>query len=154
MADSHSHIIREVDPQPVRYLLRAPRGEPFTVRPVWLAQPLPRRGAWTSHDASVLVADHPSQAVFHVLAKARIAHELSHLRTLRGFLGVPLGHPRPILHRPATGGGVTSQLPRNGRRIPPQSASDLTHPHLLGIQDGDLLTLFKRQIPPRGLIQS
>src|SRR5690625_3902267 len=77
MADSHALIIREVDPQPVRYLLRAPRGEPFTVRPVWLAQPLPRRGAWTSHDASVLVADHPSQAVFHVLAKARIAHEQS-----------------------------------------------------------------------------
>src|SRR5699024_8721490 len=142
MADSHALIIREVDLQPVRYLLRAPRGEPFTVRPVRLAQPLPRRDAWTSHDASALVADHPSQAVFHVLAKARVRRELSPLRALRGFLGLPLRHPRTIVQRPATGSGVTSQLPRNGRRIPPQSASDFTHPHLLGVQDGDLLTFF------------
>src|SRR5699024_5617349 len=117
-----------VDLQPVRYLLRAPRSEPSTVRPVRLVQPLPRRGARSGYNLPMLVADHPSQAVFHVLAKARIRRGLSHLRPLRRFLGLPLSHPRSILQPPAPGSGVTSQLPRNGRRTPPQASGDFTHP--------------------------
>src|SRR5690625_4782417 len=91
-----------------------------------LAQPLPLRGSWTGHDALVLIADHPSQAVFHVLAKARVPREFRHLRALRGFLGLPLGHPRAIVQPLATGGSVTAQLPRDCRRMTTHRAGDLT----------------------------
>ena len=41
---------------------------------------------------------------------------------------MPLRRGGPVLQAAAARGGVTPQLPRNGRRRPPQPAGDLPHP--------------------------
>src|SRR5207244_13606854 len=82
-------------------------------------------------------------------AQGVVRGELGDLWAAGASLRVPLRRRGPIHARVASRGRVAAQLPRDRRRGPTQTASDLTHPDTLGVQDRDLLALSKRQVTPR-----
>lgn len=73
-------------------------------------------------------------------------------RALRGLLRFPLRHHRPILLFPAAICSVAPQFPRDSPRVTPQLTGDLLNAQARGPQDRDLLALFERQVPTRGLV--
>lgn len=82
MTDTHGLIIREVDPQAVRDLLRTPRSSPPTILPVRLVTTLPVRSHGPSNDGSVSAGHRPVEAFLDVLAKSVVGHQLGGLRAL------------------------------------------------------------------------
>jgi hypothetical protein len=84
--DPHGVIIGEVDPEPVRDLLRAPRGRPAAVRaaPMPATDPPDRRAG---HRRAVRGHDRAREPVLHVLPQRIVGGELGHLRAP----GTPIG---------------------------------------------------------------
>src|SRR5204862_5694939 len=89
MRDRHRVIIGEVDPEPVRNLLRTPRLRPAPVLTATMpttdeAHLRPR------HRLAVRPGDRPGEAILHVLAQPVVCGELGDLRAARPSLCVPL----------------------------------------------------------------
>ena len=146
--DPHRLIIGEVDPQPARDLLRAPRLGPAPVLTAAVAAPDPANiGTW--HRRAVGCGDPAGKPVLHVLPQRVIAGELGHLRAPSTPIGVPLRGRGPVLQQAATGRGVAAYLSRDRRRRPADPPSDLANPAALGLEDGDLLALGERQVAAR-----
>jgi hypothetical protein len=141
VADAHGLIIGEVERDPVRDLLRAPRRHPAPVLPERLVQPLPRRCPGPGHDRAVRSAHPTVQPLLHVLPQSRIRHQLRRLRTLGCLLRLPLRHHGAILRLAAPGRRVPAQFTRHCRRIAADAAGDLAHPLVLGLEQRDLLAL-------------
>ena len=148
MGDPHRLIFGEVDPEPVRDLLRTPRSRPTPVPTAAVATVGPLRiGA--RHQLTVRPHDHAGGPVLHIPTQRLARSELAHLRPAGAPLRVPLRGRRPILQAIRASGRVAAQLSRDRRGRATHPASDLTHPLLLSTKDRDLLPLSKRQIAPR-----
>ena len=146
--DPHGLIIGEVDTEPVRDLLWAPRLRPPPVgAPSGAAADVPHRRA--GDEPAVGPGDRSGEAVLHVLAQGTVAGELGDLGPAGAPLGVPLGGRRPIDDMPAAGRRIAPQLTRDRRGRATHTAGDLAHPVLLDTQDGDLLAFGERQVTPR-----
>src|SRR5918995_596068 len=110
--DPHRLILREVNPQSVRDLLRAPRPRPTPI----LAPPVSTTDPGhigTRHELAVRPGDPPREAVLHVLAKPFVLGELGDLRAAGTPLCVPLRCRRPVLEAIRASGGVAAELPRD-----------------------------------------
>ena len=148
MADAHRLIVREVVPQAVSNLLRAPRRRPAPIFPRSVSATFPgyrrpgnRNTAWRD--------DHTSQPILHIRPQRRIEHQLCRLRTSSSPFSMPLRGARPIIQLATASGGVAAQLPRDRRSRPPHVPGDLPHPGALSMLDRKLLPLGKRQVSPR-----
>ena len=139
------HDVRPVDPQPVRDLLRAPRLPPATVltTSVSAADEAHRR---TGNLCPVRAGDQPGQAILHIASQGVIRRQLGHLGPSGSSIGMPLRGDGPISRRPRPGCRVASKLPADRRRAASHLAGDLPHATAFGLEDGDLLTLGKRQV--------
>ena len=147
--DPHRRIIGEVDAQPGRDLLRAPRRRPPAVLTARLVATLPRPDRRTRHRGPVGPPDLAGEAVLHVLAQSVVGGELGRLGTTRHQLGLPLRHRRPVLQLAAARGRVAPQLARDRRRRPADLTRDLAHALAFGAQQRDLLALCEAQVPAR-----
>ena len=100
--DPHGLIMGEIDPEPVRDLLRTPRLRPPTISPpaVMATRPLHFR-PW--HHPTVRVGDHPTQTIPHIPAQFVVGRQLGDLRAAGTPLSVPLRRRGPIDH-PTTAG--------------------------------------------------
>ena len=146
VADAHGLIIREVDLQTARDLLRTPRGHPPPILPMRLVQPLPCRWFRPDDDPAVRTADTAGETLLDVLTQPVVGREPRRLRSLRRLLSLPLRHQRPVLQRPTARGRVAAQLARDRSRVTADPACDLTHPDLLRAQQRDLLALLEGQV--------
>src|SRR5690606_36396568 len=90
VADAHGLIIREVDLQTVRDLLRTPRGHPPPILPMRLVQPLPYRRLRPDDDAAVRPAHVAGETLLDVLTQPVVGREPCSLRSLRSLLSFPL----------------------------------------------------------------
>jgi len=149
MRDPHGPIIGEVDAEPVRYLLGAPRPGPSPVSSSAVTSPNETHSR-ASHKLTIGPGDRARKTVLYVLAQPVIGGKLGHLRPARPLLGVPLRGRRPIRRSISPGRRVTAQLSRDRRRRPVYPPSDLADTELLLDQDRDLLPLRQRQVPVRG----
>src|SRR5206468_5593475 len=86
------------------------------------------------HRLAFGLGDRAGEALLYVLAQRLVRGELADLRAAGASLRVPLRRRGPIHERVATSGRVAAHLPRDRRRGPTQTASDLTHPDTLGVQ--------------------
>ncbi len=142
----------ELDPEPVRDLLRTPR-----LRPPPVASPPPTAtrpahfGSW--HRLAVRSSDLPTEAILHILTKLFVGGQLRHLRAASTPLRVPLRSCCPTNHTTTTGRRVTPQLTADRRCATTQPAADLPHPNTLRMKNGDLFPFDKRQITARHRIQ-
>src|SRR5690606_15342036 len=109
-ADAHGLIIREIDRQPMRDLLRAPSPGPGSVLPMGFAPAGEPRWLGTGDDRAVGARDLPRQAIGDICVQSRVRDELRDLRSLRGHIRLPLRDCRPVLQLPAPCGCVASQL--------------------------------------------
>ena len=119
VADPHGLIIGEVDLQPVRDLLRAPRlsthrrsprcglFRPSTRR---LRARRPRRRGWTT----------PGEPVLHVLAQPLVARPASRSSGAAPAARRATARRRPVVQPARRVGGVAAQLTRDRRRSPAQ----------------------------------
>src|SRR6266581_401646 len=147
--DPHGIIIGEVRPQPVRDLLRAPRGRPAPVlaAPVTPTDPADVRAF---RPGPILGPPHRAGEPVLDIAPQRLVHgQPGGLRAPGPPAGVPLGRAGPVLQAAAAGRGIAPQLPGNRRCRPTQLARDLADTDAPRIQDSDLLALAKRQISAR-----
>ena len=112
VGDPHGLIIGEVDRQPVRDLLRAPRRRPPPILTPRLVPALPRR-IRPGHRRPVGTSDHAGQPVLHVLAQTLVGDQLRRLRATSPALGLPLRDRRPILEPPRPRGRVAPQPTRS-----------------------------------------
>ena len=135
----------------MRDQLGAPRPGPGAVLAVGLAQAGEARRWRTWHDRSVRQTDLAIQTLLDVGAKARVRDELRYLGSLGRHVGLPLRDRRPIATRSVAGGGVAAQLTRDRPRVTSDGASDLANALALDMQQRNLLTFRKRQIPARRL---
>jgi hypothetical protein len=125
--DAHRLIIRDVDPESVSDLLRAPRTGPSPMRATPVAAPDPRYvGAFNG--GAVGRPDPSAKAILHVLAKSVVRRELCHLATLGTAIRVPLRCRGSVVEESATGGGVPAQLARDRRGRPTRAAGDCPDP--------------------------
>src|SRR4051795_6289714 len=147
--DPHARIIGEVDLQPGRDLLRAPRPRPAAVLATRLVAALPRLDRWPRNRGPVAAPDVAGEAILHVLAQSRVGRELGRLWAAGHQLGLPLRHRRPVLQLAASRRRVASQLARDRRRRAAEITRDRAHTLAFGTQQGDLLTLGKAQVPAR-----
>src|SRR5690606_2756794 len=125
VADAHGLIIREVDLQALRDLLRTPRRRPAPVLTTGLVQPFPRRRSRTRPDRAVRPANVPGEPVVDVLAQSRIGRQLGLLRALGCDLGLPLRGRRSVPRVCRSRGRIAAQLAGDRRRIPTDPATDL-----------------------------
>jgi hypothetical protein len=146
--DPHPRIIGEIEHKPVSDLLRAPRPGPAPIHSTTVAAADPAH-LRPRNRAAVGPGDRAGETVLHVCPQRVVGGELRDLRATGASLGMPLRCRRAVHDRVATRRCVTAQLPRNRRRRPTQTASDSTHPHLLGVKNRDLFPLSERQIAPR-----
>src|SRR4051795_6008416 len=142
MADAHGLIVREVDRQAARDLLRAPGSCPMPVLPRSMPTAFPGSGragnsspAWSDNNAS--------QSFLHIGSQGRIQRKLRRFGTASGSLGVPLRRCRAILKTAAPGGGVAPQLSRDRRGRSSKPACNLLHGAALRTKERDLLSLRK-----------
>src|SRR5215211_2449591 len=146
--DPHRVIIGEVDPEPIRDLLRTPRLRPPPIPTATMAA-TDEAHIRPGHRLAVRLSDDAGKPLLHVLAQRVVRRELRDLRPARASLRVPLRRRRPILQPVRARRCVAAQLPRDRRRRPVQPARDRAHPELLSVEDRDLFPLSKREIPPR-----
>ena len=146
--DPHGLIIREIDPEPPRDLLRTPRRCPPPVSSPSVTATRPAHlGSW--HQLTIRAGDLTTQTILHILTKLVVGGQLRDLRAAGTPLRVPLSCRCPINHTTTTSCGVAAQLPRNRRRATTKATTDLPHPHTLRTEDGDLFPFGKRQITAR-----
>src|SRR3954452_7719379 len=109
MADPHRRIVGEIDLQPIRDLLRAPRLRPAPI----LAPSMPTTDpahARTHNLRATRRRDHTGQPLLHVHAQRLVREELGDLRPPPAPIGMPLRGRRPILELAASCRRVASQL--------------------------------------------
>src|SRR6266540_53575 len=148
MRDPHRLIIGEVDPEPIRDLLRTPRPRPAPVLTTAVATTIEAHSR-PGHRLAVGSRDRAGEPVLHVRPQRVVRGELRDLRAARAALRVPLRCRRAVGDRVAPRRRVAAQLPRDRRRGPIQLASDLAYADTLGMKNRDLFPLSKRQIAPR-----
>jgi len=153
VGDAHRVIIGEVRTQAGADLFRTPHRAPPPVRAPPMAASLPRHIGSRNRPA-LRVDDGAREAVLHVVAEPVVHGELGGLGPAGPSLGVPLSDRGPVVNPAAAGGRVAAQLPRDRRRRPAGGAGDAAHPVTAGLEQGDLLALGKRQVPPRGRSQN
>src|SRR5512132_4531425 len=130
--------MREVDPQPLGDLLRAPRVRPAPV----LTAPVPATDPahlGTGHGYPARRRDRAGEPVLHVLAQRVAGGEPSQLRAPGASIGMPLRRRGAIVQPAPAGRGVAAQLPRDRGGISTEPTGDLAHPDALGSQDPDFL---------------
>ncbi len=149
VADAHGLVIGELDPEPVRDLLRAPSSHPPAVRAIWLVAPFPLSRRRPSGRRSVRAPHLAREPFGHIVPQTVVLDELGRLGTTSDQLGLPLRDRRPILQLSAAGGRISAQLPGDRRRAPTQPAGDRSHTETLSAKHRDLLSLAERQIPAR-----
>jgi hypothetical protein len=140
VTDAHRLVAREVQPQPVGDLLRAPRPGPPAVltRPVPAASPL---HGWPGDRHAVRRLDPASQPILHIPPQHRVDRQLHRLGAAGGPVGMPLRGRRAVVELAAPRGGVAAQLARDRGRRASQTPSDLADTVPLRTQQGDLLPL-------------
>lgn len=148
MADPHRCIVGEIEPQPIRDLLRAPRLCPAPILSPSMAatDPAHRR---TGNRRATRVRDHAGQPLLHVHAQRLIGDQLGDLRPPRASIGVPLRGRRAVLELSAPCGRVAPQLARDRRRRTAQTAGDLANAFSLRPENRDLLTLGEGEVAAR-----
>src|SRR5438034_3477788 len=148
MADPHRYIVGEIDPQPVRDLLRAPCFRPTPILPPSMpaTDPAHRR---PGNRRATRCRDDTGQPLLHVHAQRVVRDELGDLRPPRASIRVPLRSRRAVLEPAAPRRSVASQLARDRRRRSPQTAGDLAYTLPLRLEDRDLLSLGEREVPAR-----
>ena len=119
VADAHGFIIGEVELDPVRDLLGAPRLHPGPVLAVRLVAPVNLGGFWPIDHHAVRSADLSRQPLLDVGVQPRVGDQLRGLRPPRGHVGLPLRDRRSIFELPAAGGGVATQLARDRSGVAP-----------------------------------
>ena len=144
VADAHGLVIGELDPEPVRDLLRAPSSHPPAVRAIWLVSPFPLSRRRPSGRRSVRAPHLAREPFGHIAPQTVVLDELGRLGTTSDQLGLPQRDRRPILQLSAAGGRISAQLPGDRRRAPTQPASDRSHTETLSAKHRDLLSLAER----------
>ena len=147
VADAHGFIVREVEPQALGDLLRAPRLGPAPVLPGTVPPALPGHGR-PGHRGPARGSNHASQPVLHIRPQRRASCKLRRLRAPGGPFSMPLRDSRPVVQAAAARRGVAPQLPRDRRRRPPCLPGDLPYARALRTQDRKLLSFGKRQVSP------
>ena len=79
VADAHGVIIGEVEPNPVRDLLRTPPQHPASVLTVWFILPRPPRRLRAWDNAPIRTSDLPREPILHVLLQPWIRDQLRDL---------------------------------------------------------------------------
>src|SRR5207245_368640 len=130
--DPHRVIIREVDPEPIRDLLRAPRPRPAPVLTTAVPAADEANGR-PRHSLAVWSGDRAGETLLHVLAQRVIRGQLRDLRSARTALRMPLRGRRPVLQAVGARGRVAAHLPRDRRRGPVQPTSDRAHTDTLSM---------------------
>ncbi len=148
MGDPHRLIIGEIADKAVGDLLRAPRSGPRPILTAAVAAADPS-DVGPRHRAAIGPRDHASKTVSDVLSQLFVRSQLGHFGATRTPFGMPLGRGGPVLQAVRPSRRVAPKLPRDRRGVAAQTPSDLAHPDLLGMQDGDVFAFNKRQIPPR-----
>ena len=143
--DTHRLIIRELQTQPVRDLLRAPRLRPAAVLAPAVTPPDPRH-VRTDHQTAVRAAHSAVQSVLHIGSQHRVDDQLHRLRASGPPVRVPLRGARAIDQTATSCPGVATQLARDRRRRPAELPRDRPHPFTPSAQQRDLLPLGERQI--------
>ena len=141
MADTHRLIIREVELDPVRDLLRTPGLHPRSVLAVRLVITGPPRWLRPCHDRTIGSADLAREPLLDIGMQPLIGDQLGSLRALGRQLGLPLRNRRAVLGCVSASGNVAAQLTRDSGGISTNSPSDLAHPSALDPQQRDLLAL-------------
>ncbi len=149
VADAHGLIIREVELDPVRYLLRTPRLHPRTVLAVRLVPSRPHTGRRTRDRPAAGRADLSGQSLLDIRVQPRIGYQLRRLRAACGHVGLPLRDRRPVVELSAPGGRVASQLSGDRPWVTADVPGGLTHALALGLEKRDLFTLTEGQVPAR-----
>ena len=132
VADAHGLIIGEVDPEPVRDLLRAPRRRPSPVLRCGLLRPFQRGLPGPATGVPSGGATSPASRSWTYSRSRSLRDQLRGLRAPRAPLGLPLRDRRPVLQLAAPGRRVAAQLARDRRRVAAEPAGDLTHADALG----------------------
>src|SRR4029453_3063195 len=114
----------EVDPEPARDLLRAPRPGPAPILTAAVTAPDPAN-LRTWHRRAVGRGGPAGQPGLHVPPERIVAGELGPLGALGTPIGMPLRGRGSILQQATTGRGVAAYLSRDGRRWTADPASDL-----------------------------
>src|SRR5262249_53366387 len=144
----HGRILGEVELQPVRDLLRAPRRRPPSVRstPVTSTDEPHRR---TGNPLTVGSGDRASEPVLDVLTKPIPRRQLHRLGAAGLQLRLPLRDRRPIVEPAATRGRVAAQLTGDRRGGPAEGTGDRSHPETSPAEQRDVFALSERQVPAR-----
>ncbi len=145
----HRLIIGEVNLQPVRNLLRAPRSRPPAVLASRLVPALPRCRCRTRHRIPVRSTNLAAEPLLHILAEPVVVGESRGLRAPGHQLSLPLRDRSTVVQPSTASGRVATQLPRDRRRRSPDPPGDLPNPDTLRPQQRDLLPLLETQIPAR-----
>jgi hypothetical protein len=119
--DPHGLIIGEVDPEPVRDLLRAPRRGPAPVGPAPVAPSDPPH-VRARHNCAIWPGDRAGEPVLHVRAEPLVCRQPRNLRAPRTPLCMPLRRRCPVVQPVRARGRVAPQLPRDRRRPSGQAA--------------------------------
>src|SRR5438552_85898 len=128
--------MREIDPEPVRDLLGAPRLGPTSVlAPAVPAADPPHR--WTGNGGGVRSFDQSRATILHVVVQCVVRGELGDLRATGTPLRMPLRSRGPILQAIRASGRIAAQLPRDRGRITTDAARNLAHDELSSMQDRD-----------------
>ena len=109
MAESHGLIIGEIDPEPLRDLLRAPTAYPSPITAMWPVAADERRAS-RAGDLTVAVAHDTRETILDVFAQPRVLDQLARLGSLRNQVGLPLRDRRSILELATTSRRVAAQL--------------------------------------------
>src|SRR5262249_34239116 len=126
----HGLLLGEVELQPVRDLLRAPRRGPSSVCPRSVTatdEPHLRAG----HSCTVGPGDRASEPVLDVRTKPPLGCQLRRLGAAGLQLGLPLRDRRPIVEPAAPRGRVAAQLTGDRRGGPTERAGDRAHTEAL-----------------------
>src|SRR5216683_1529786 len=110
--DPHGLIIREIGPQPVRDLLRAPRPGPAPIRPATVTASDPGH-IRAGHSHATRPGDRASEPVLHILPQDLVRSQFCDLRTPCPQICVPLSGHGPVLQPATPGCSVPAQLPRD-----------------------------------------
>ena len=148
VADPHRLIIGELDREPVRDLLRAPRLHPSAITPMRLVPTLPFRTG-RADTLAVVTADHAGQSVLDVLTQPVVSGQLRDLRSTSAPLGMPLRDRRLVVQAVGPRGGVAANLARDRRRAAAQPPGDLPNADILCPPHCDVLALAECQVSGR-----
>src|SRR5438128_1362664 len=144
----HGRILGEVEPQPIRDLLGAPRRCPPSVRSTTVAstdEPHLRAG----NSLPVDPGDRAREPVLHVRTKPIRRCQLRRLGTAGLQIGLPLRNRRPIVELAASRGRIAAQLTGDRRRETAERAGDRAYSQTLPSEQRDVFALGERQVPPR-----